>query len=158
MSISSIPAADLNVLLITYAFPPAGGVGTLRAASLARYFPENNIRLDVLTTRNPSSAGSDDSHLRDIPASVTVHRTITLDLPFGVKKWLKRLVSGAKPTTPKPAAEPAAKPGRPNPLKQFLENFLLPDPQITWLPILTRASRRIVRQRKIDLILITAAP
>ena len=31
--------SPLNVLLVVYAFPPAGGVGVLRAASLARYFP-----------------------------------------------------------------------------------------------------------------------
>ena len=51
----------LNVLLVTYSFPPAGGVGVLRAASLARYFPAEGIRLDVLTTRNASAVGSDPS-------------------------------------------------------------------------------------------------
>lgn len=148
--------SKLNVLLVTYAFPPAGGVGILRAASLARYFPEFDIRFDVLTTRNPSSVGADDSHLRDIPAEVTIHRTTTLDLPFGLKKWLKRMLSGkGKPTTPSAVKAPA---GKPSFLKRTLQELLLPDPQVTWLPILTRAARRIVRQRQIDLVLITAAP
>jgi len=153
--------SKLNVLLITYAFPPAGGVGILRAASLARYFPEFDIRFDVLTTRNPSSVGADDSHLRDIPAEVTIHRTMTLDLPFGVKKWLKRMLSGKrKPAEPTAMKTPEVKApaGKPNLLKRALQEFLLPDPQVTWLPILTRAARRIVRQRQIDLVLITAAP
>ena len=57
----------LNVLLITYAFPPAGGVGTLRAASLARYLPNEGIRFDVLTTRNPSSVGTAPKQLKGIP-------------------------------------------------------------------------------------------
>lgn len=149
--------SQLNVLLIVYAFPPATGVGTLRAASLARYFPEFEIRFDVLTTRNPSSVGNDDSHLRDIPASVTIHRTMTLDLPFGVKKWLKRVLS-RKEGTAKPAVAITTAPGKPSFLKRALQDLLLPDPQVTWLPILTRASRRIVRDRKIDLVLITAAP
>ena len=153
--------SKLNVLLVTYAFPPAGGVGTLRAASLARYFPEFDIRFDVLTTRNPSSVGADDSHLRDIPAEVTIHRTITLDLPFGLKKWLKRTLSGSRkhaaPVVAK-SAEPKAPAGKPNFLKRAVQELLLPDPQVTWLPILTRAARRIVRQRQIDLVLITAAP
>ena len=74
--------SKLKVLLVVYAFPPAGGVGTLRAASLARYFPGQEIQLDVLTTRNPSSVGMDHSLLDDIPPEVTIHRTFTLDLPF----------------------------------------------------------------------------
>jgi glycosyltransferase involved in cell wall biosynthesis len=151
--------SKLNVLLVTYAFPPAGGVGTLRAASLARYFPEFDIRFDVLTTRNPSSVGADDSHLRDIPADVTIHRTITLDLPFGLKKWLKRMLGGrAKAGAPVAKAVVATTPGKPNLIKRMVQDLLLPDPQVTWLPILTRAAKRIVRERKIDLVLITAAP
>ena len=42
----------LNVLLVTYRFPPVGGTGVMRASSLARYLPAEGIRLDVLTTRN----------------------------------------------------------------------------------------------------------
>lgn len=146
----------LKVLLIVYAFPPAGGVGVLRAASLARYFPAEGISLDVLTTRNPSSVGVDPSLLRDIPSEVSIHRTITLDLPFGIKKRLKRLITGSKP--PDSQANTTAKTDNPNFLKSAIQDLLLPDPQVTWSPILTRAARRIVKNRKIDLVLITGAP
>jgi hypothetical protein len=148
--------SSLNVLLVTYSFPPAGGTGVLRAASLARYLPDEGIRLDVLTTRNPSSVGVDPSLLRDISDRVNIHRTITLDLPFGIKKRLKRLITGSKP--PDSQADSTTKTGKPNFLKRVLQDLLLPDPQITWLPVLTRAARRIVRQRKIDLVLITVPP
>jgi glycosyltransferase involved in cell wall biosynthesis len=147
---------QLNVLLVVYAFPPAGGVGVLRAASLARYLPTEGIRLDVLTTRNPSSVGMDLSLLDEIPPEVTIHRTITLDLPFSIKKLLKRLITGAKP--PSGHADGAAPTGKPNFLKRAIQDLLLPDPQVTWLPVLTRAARRIVRERQIDLVLITGAP
>jgi hypothetical protein len=148
--------SPLNVLLVVYAFPPAGGVGVLRAASLTRYFPAEGIKLDVLTTRNPSSVGTDHSLLRELPPEVNIHRTITLDLPFGIKKRLKNLVTGAKPPTSQTSAN--ATTGRPNFLKRVLQDVLLPDPQVTWLPVLTRAARRIVRERNIDLVLITGAP
>ena len=148
--------SDLNVLLVVYAFPPAGGVGVLRAASLARYLPAEGIRLDVLTTRNPSSVGMDLSLLREIPPEVMIHRTITLDLPFSIKKRLKRLVTGARP--PLTHTDGSAAAGKPNLLKRALQDLLLPDPQVTWLPVLTRAARRIVQERKIDLVLITGAP
>jgi hypothetical protein len=146
----------LNVLLVTYSFPPAGGVGVLRAASLARYFPAEGIRLDVLTARNASAVGSDPTLLNEIPAEVNIHRTVTLDLPFGIKKGIKRLITGATPPAGKSAGPDAA--GKPKFLKRVLQDALLPDPQVTWLPVLARAARRIVRERSIDLVLITAPP
>jgi hypothetical protein len=145
----------LHVLLVTYHFPPAGGVGVLRATSLARYFPTEGIRLDVLTARNASVVGSDPSLLKEIPAEVTIHRRVTLDLPFGIKKGIKRLISGAKAPVGK-AAVPAV--GKSTLIRRALEEVLLPDPQATWIPILTRAARRLVRKRNIDLVLITAPP
>ncbi len=146
----------LNVLLVTYSFPPAGGVGVLRAASLARYLPAEGIRLDVLTTRNASAVGTDSALLKDIPDEVTVHRTVTLDLPFGIKKWLKKRIIRANSPAGGAPATPAA--GNPSFLKRALQDVLLPDPQVTWLPVLTRAARRIVRARNIDLVLITVPP
>jgi hypothetical protein len=142
----------LHVLLVTYSFPPAGGVGVLRAASLARYFPAEGIRLDVLTARNASAVGTDPTLLQEIPTEVNIHRTLTLDLPFGIKKF----ITGGKPS--KDTATAAAPAGKPNFLKRVLQDTLLPDPQVTWLPVLTRAARRIVRERSIDLVLITAPP
>ena len=146
----------LNVLLVTYSFPPAGGVGVLRAASLARYFPAEGIRLDVLTTRNASAVGTDSALLEEISAEVNIHRTVTLDLPFGIKKGIKRLITGARPPTG--GAAVTTDPGKPGTLKRLIQDLLLPDPQVTWLPVLTRAARRIVRERKIGLVLITVPP
>lgn len=145
----------LNVLLVSYSFPPAGGVGVLRAASFARYFPAEEIRLDVLTARNASAVGADIALLKEIPAEVKIHRTITLDLPFGIKKRIKKLISGRKPTE---CTSATASAGKPNFIKRVLQDLLLPDPQVTWLPVLTRAARKIVRNRNIDLVLITVPP
>jgi hypothetical protein len=92
--------------------------------------------------------------LKEIPAEVTIHRTITLDLPFGVKKRLKSLLTGSKP----PSAQTTVSPVKPGLLKRIFQDALMPDPQVTWLPVLTRAAHRIVKQRKIDLVLITGAP
>ena len=86
----------LNVLLVSYSFPPAGGVGVVRAASLARHFPAEGIRLDVLTARNASAVGLDCSLLQEIPGDVAVHRTVTLDIPFAIKKRIKKLIVGER--------------------------------------------------------------
>jgi glycosyltransferase involved in cell wall biosynthesis len=147
---------SLNVLLVSYVFPPAGGTGVMRAASLARYFPAEGIRLDVLTAGNASAVGSDITLLKEIPAEVTVHRTITLDLPFWLKKRMKRLINGTRTSSGQSTGQSGG--GKPNFLKKILGDVLMPDPQVTWLPVLRRAARRIVRDRNIDLVLITAPP
>jgi len=146
----------MNVLLVTYSFPPAGGVGVLRAASLARYLPAEGIRLDVLTARNASAVGTDSTLLKEVPSEVKVHRTVTLDLPFGIKKAIKKLITGAR--RPTGGAVGTAIAGKQGILKRLVQDLLLPDPQVTWLPVLTRAARRIVRKRNIDLVLITVPP
>jgi glycosyltransferase involved in cell wall biosynthesis len=147
----------MNVLLITFSFPPAGGVGVLRALSLAKYLPEYGVHVDVLTARNAPAVGRDESLLKQVPASVTVHRTWTLDLPFALRKGLKKLLM-RKAASPAPARNAAAKPGLLGRVKNFIANLLLPDPQIGWLPFAAPAARRLIRRRKIDAVLITVPP
>ena len=146
----------MNLLLITFSFPPVGGVGVLRALSLAKYLPLEGVRVDVLTARNAPSVGKDLSLLQQVPAEVTVHPSWTLDLPFALRKGIKKLVGGGKPAAPG-AGKPGA-PGKGNPLKRLVGNLLLPDPQVGWLPFAFPAARRIIRERKIDAVLITVPP
>jgi glycosyltransferase involved in cell wall biosynthesis len=148
----------LNLLLITFSFPPAGGVGVLRALSLAKYLPESGIRVDVLTARNAPAVGKDRTLLRQVPNAVHVHRTWTLDLPFWLRKSVKKLVTGGR-AKQSPAPVAATQPGKGgNPLKQFIGNLLLPDPQVGWLPFALPAAERIIRNRKIDAVVITVPP
>ncbi len=155
----------MNVLLITYSFPPAAGVGVLRALSLAKYLPENGIHVEVLTARNAASVGRDEGLSRQVPVSVDVHRTWTLDLPFGLRKAIKKAVTrsgagGERSSIPNAvgASGAAAKAPRPNPLKLLLGNLLLPDPQVGWLPFAVRAARRLIAHRAIDVVLVTVPP
>lgn len=144
----------MNVLLITFSFPPAGGVGVLRAVSLAKYLPENGIRVDVLRARNAPAVGKDLSLLKQVPESVTVHGTWTLDLPFWLRKAFKKIVSGGGKAAH--GAEVAEK--SKSPLKRFVGNLLLPDPQVGWLPFALPAAEKIIRERKIDVVLLTVPP
>lgn len=144
----------LRVLLVTYSFPPAGGVGVLRAASLARHLPAAGLSVDVLTAINAAAVGSDEALLKSIPAEVTIHRTLTLDLPFSWKKKLKQLISdGAGQTNGRPAREK-----RPGILKRILQALLLPDPQVTWLPIAYYRACRLISHRAVDIVVITVPP
>ena len=131
----------------------------LRALSLAKYLPEFGCRVDVLTARNAPAVGKDASLLKQVPDLVKIHRSWTLDLPFVVRKTIKRIISGRVPATPENAPSrgvPTAE--RPSRLKQFVGNLLLPDPQVGWLPFAFPAARRLIKSRKIDVVLITVPP
>ncbi|MBS1815512.1 MAG: glycosyltransferase [Acidobacteria bacterium] len=147
----------MNVLLITFSFPPAGGVGVLRALSLAKYLPEADIRVDVLTASNAPAVGRDLELLRQVPSSVTVHRTWTLDLPFGVRKRIKKLLFRNR-SQKAPSSENTGNRNFAGRIRKIFANLLLPDPQIGWLPFAHPAARRIIRERNIDAVIITVPP
>jgi glycosyltransferase involved in cell wall biosynthesis len=152
-----------NLLLVSYTFPPFGGVGVHRALSLAKYLSALGWNIHVITARNPSAVGSDPQLLKQLPESVSVHRTWTLDLPFAFKKALKKAASGggAAPaeTAPKPAAERGVEARTlKSRLVQAVKDFLSPDPQVLWLPFATRAAARIVRRHDIQVVLVTVPP
>ncbi|HTH52309.1 MAG TPA: glycosyltransferase [Edaphobacter sp.] len=126
-------------------------MGVLRALSLAKYLPENGIRVDVLTARNAPAVGKDQRLLQQVPPAVTVHRSWTLDLPFWLRKSVKKAVAGKKKAS-------AAVQKSENPFKRLIGNLLLPDPQIGWLPFALPAAARIIRERAIDAVLITVPP
>lgn len=128
----------------------------LRALSLAKYLPDSGVRVDVLSARNAPAVGRDATLLQQVPASVTVHRCWTLDLPFALRKALKKVMSGGgKRDT---GGSVAGRPGIVQRLKGMVANLLLPDPQVGWLPFAFPAARRIINERKIDLVLITVPP
>jgi glycosyltransferase involved in cell wall biosynthesis len=143
-----------RVLLVTYSFPPAGGVGVLRAASLARHLPAAGLSVEVLTAANAAAVGSDEALLRQIAADVKIHRTLTLDLPFAWRKRLKQWLSGRKKTTNR-RQNGKQQSGL---LKRILQAVLLPDPQVTWLPIAYYRACRLIARQPIDIVVITVPP
>ena len=130
----------------------------MRALSLAKYLPQSGLNVDVLTARNAPAVVRDEALLKQVPDAVTVHRTWTVDLPFALRKGIKKLLARETGKAVATAHAAPAAPARPNPLKAMVANLLLPDPQIGWLPFASRAAARIVRQRAIDAVIITVPP
>jgi glycosyltransferase involved in cell wall biosynthesis len=135
-----------------------------RALSLAKYLSALGWNIHVITARNPSAVGSDPGLLAQVPESVTIHRTWTIDLPFAVKKALKKVMSGgggasreAIPAEPIPA-EPIAGASFKGRAVQAVKDFLSPDPQVLWLPTAIREAERVVRRHNIRAVLVTVPP
>src|SRR5437868_3766512 len=82
-----------NVLLITYLFPPSGGVGVPRAMAYARYLPAHGCRVSVLTPRYPATAYYDPELEELIPSRVRVYRVFNPEPPYRLKSFLWRVLA-----------------------------------------------------------------
>jgi len=85
-----------TVLLISYLFPPSGGVGVQRALAYARYLPACGCRLHVLTASNAAPPVRDEALVKMIPPGTPVHGAFTPEVPYGWRDWIwKRLAKPA---------------------------------------------------------------
>jgi hypothetical protein len=140
-----------RVLLIAYAFPPAGGAGVQRITKFVKYLPQHGWLPSVLTVENPSVPVFDSSLARDVPSGTVVERAITWEPGYGVKAAILR---GAE----------AAGGGREvvGRLKALVRGVataaLQPDPQILWVPQAIRVGRRLLAETRHAAVMATAPP
>jgi len=69
-----------KVLIISYAFPPMGGIGVMRTAKMVKYLRLFGWEPQVLTTKNGFSRYNDESLLTEIPQDVKITRINYFDL------------------------------------------------------------------------------
>lgn len=144
-----------RLLLISYLFPPYGGVAVQRALSFAKYLPANGVEVHVLTASNAAAPVRDPGLLRHVPPQVAVHHALTLEPPFYLRKKVWNLLDrGGKAASPAPAENNGSGGG----LRALVKSVLMPDPQVLWKPLALRAASRIIRQHNIDTVLVTAPP
>jgi hypothetical protein len=135
----------VRLLIVSYAFPPVGGVGVQRVTKLAKYLPEFGIAPTVLTAENPSVPVTDETLLRDIPASVEVFRTQTLEPGYRAKEAVWRSVARAGRLSSARGA-----------FTSLARGLFVPDPQILWLPSAAPAFRRL--SSRADAVLVSGPP
>lgn len=146
-----------RLLIVAYAFPPAGGITVMRALSLAKYLPGEGFDVHVLTARNPAVPVLDPGLLAHVPPSVSVHRAFTPELPFYLRKRLWSFFSpggtaGGEGPVPSPSR------GWKTLVSEAARRVFCPDPQVVWTPFAVRAARRVIARCRIDAVLVTAPP
>ena len=145
----------LNVLFITYYWPPAGGAGVQRALKFVKYLPQVGVNPIVLTVdpRQASYPLMDASLLNDVPSQVEVIRTKSFE-PL-------RIVSGLLGSSAVPYG------GFSNVNNDSLSqrimrwvrgNVFIPDARRGWVPFAYREAARIIHQKKIQVVFISSPP
>jgi glycosyltransferase involved in cell wall biosynthesis len=155
----SAPISQRQILIVSYLFPPAGGISVQRVLSLARYLPEQGLEVHVLSAWNPTTPTIDRSLLQQVPASVRVHRTFTPEVPFQVKRTIWRWLS---PT--EKARQPQPRPANPSSrtwkerVVDGMRKLFSPDPEVVWVPFALRRARKLIKRYRIGSVIVTAPP
>jgi glycosyltransferase involved in cell wall biosynthesis len=140
--------ADRKILLVSYYYPPLGGVGAFRAVKLARYLPRFGWRPFVLTPLPPYYYCIDPTLAGEAGEAVRVVRTESAD-PFRLFGRLRR----KEPASVTDGARSDPVFGRLTRAAKGINTWLfVPDNSIGWYPFATRAARRLVREEGIDLV------
>lgn len=150
-----------RLLIVSYLFPPNGGIAVQRALSLAKYLPANHFEVHILKARNAASPADDPGLLQHIPPAVRIHDAFTPEIPFHLRQRIWKFMS--RPG--KAPAGQAAAPGKPaggsawkTLFSRLARRIFCPEPEILWVPFAVRQARKIVRRHAIDAVLITAPP
>lgn len=142
-----------NLLLIAYAFPPAGGVGVQRALKFVKYLPEFNWRVTVLTAENPSVPLRDEALCAEVPETTTVLRAKTHEPGYEAKRAFSGANADRSPSLLRTVRTKANRL-----LRSGVNLVIQPDLQVLWLPGATRAGRQHIANHQYDAVMVTAPP
>jgi glycosyltransferase involved in cell wall biosynthesis len=139
-----------QVLMVAYYFPPIGGIGSIRAASFARFLPEFGWQATVLApadTPHPADRSLD-------VGQVPVVRTRSVEL----SRLGRRPAPDGRATDMAAPHQPVARPLPSRWLRRVAKQVVFPDAQVGWYPAAAAGGIRLLREQPFDLIFSSAFP
>ena len=139
-----------KVLIITYYWPPCGGIGVLRNLKFVKYLREFGWEPVVFIPKNAQYPYYDANNLKDIPEGLEI---ITQEI-FEPYNLFKKLTGKNKDT---PLNNPVAVRDTELKLKDKLGiwlrgNFFIPDARMFWIKPSVKRLIKYIRENKIDAI------
>ncbi|WP_242927140.1 glycosyltransferase family 4 protein [Pontibacter vulgaris] len=146
----------LNLLYISYYWPPSGGPGVQRGLKFVKYLPAFGVKPTVLTVdeKQASYPLLDNSFLNEVPDNLEVYRTTTSE-PF---EYYKKL-SGKKEIPYSGFANQKAKDTFVDKLFKFVRgNLFIPDARVGWNKHALKKAEELLQQGKYKAIITTSPP
>ncbi|MDZ4166722.1 MAG: glycosyltransferase [Coriobacteriia bacterium] len=147
----------MRLLLITYEFPPKGGVGVQRPLNMARYLAEAGWDVTVLTVADPPASVRDETPLANLPASVRVERAWSLE-PTRLMQALRRARARSDTGTQSATGGARGYSGMSGGFIRFVQAFFIPDEKFWWTPWAVSHGRKLHREAPFDVILASGPP
>ena len=148
-----------RVLIITYLFPPSGGVGPPRYAGYARLLPEHGCQVSVIAPKNPHTPLYDPALLQQVPPETRVHRVFSPTVPYFLRDRLWKKVTDGQGRTPVASCSGGglAHAGKKF-VKAAVQNFFNPDVQKFWVPFVLNRARRVIREENVQSVILNIPP
>ncbi len=143
-----------KILLITYYWPPAGGIAVRRWLKLLKYLILYDLQATVITTKDGDYPVRDEKLLKEVPKNIRVIRTYTPSLSRLVKK-----VAGNSNKIPYGSLKTTSQNSFFEKLMIFVRlNFVIPDMRIVWNLFAWKKAKKELIINKYDLIISTGPP
>lgn len=124
-----------KVLVITYAFPPTGGIGVARNVKFIKYLSRLGWDISVCTTNTTNNSRLDKTLIKEIPSTVKIYRTDYIDpLLWSKNRWWQSFWQYA-----------------------IYRRLLFPDREVLWQKSAIKQAKEIIKKEKIDLIFTSSA-
>ena len=145
-----------KVLIITYSWPPAGGIGVLRCLKFVKYLRDFGWEPVVLTAENPSYQFLDYDNLNEVPEGIEIHKVPIFEPINAFKK-----ITGRKKDTPLQNITNNSAQKR-----SFIDkfgmwvrgNFFIPDARSAWIKPCVKYIDNYLENNHIDAVLTDGPP
>ena len=147
-----------RVLIITYLFPPSGGIGPPRYVGYTRYLPAHGCEVSVITAKNPRTPLYDPGLLKQVPPQTQVFRVFNPDVPYAFRDriWKSLTGHGGSPRSTEPAVGLASAGKRLT--REAIQRFFNPDVQKFWVPFVLRKAGSVIRDQGIETVILNTPP
>ena len=157
-----------RVLVVTYYFPPVGGIGVQRTLKYVTYLPRWGWEPVVVAPGDPAFPVRDPSLMAALAPDLEVHRTASLE-PGRMPAVLARLLRGRRSKSTAVEVEPSTRPvprNRPEWVGRKLvigwnrvwAALLFPEAAVAWMPFAVRSGLKANGRRSVDSIFSSGAP
>jgi glycosyltransferase involved in cell wall biosynthesis len=168
-----------RALIVTYFYPPVGGVGVQRTLKFVTYLPRFGWQPVVLAPRDPAYPLRDPTLPESPGGEVDVHRTLSLE-PTRLTRAVSRAMGPSGPRGPgfsqatgealdvgaakrsrrallRPLLRPVLRLGA-STWSRFWNALLFPEEAIAWLPSALPVALSLARRRSVDVIYSSSPP
>ncbi len=144
-----------KVLIVTYYWPPAGGIGVHRCLKFAKYLRNYGWEPIIYTADNAQYAYFDETNFKDIPEGITI-----LKQPIKEPFRLFKLFSGRKKDdASNPVYVRDKKVGIIDSLSIWIRgNFFIPDAKCLWIKPSVKYLSKFLEENHVDAILSDGPP